>query len=132
MNVARHAWSCAGLCLAFCFILAAPSFASDVEIYETGSGESLGYRIKNTSDATRYQVDIEVKRLDLKSGDVISARLDTITLSPLADISLGLEIQQNARVKYRVASVRQAGKGPGVATRGAGKMPAPYPIMFNK
>ena len=129
-NVRRPAWALP-VALAFLFGLAGQVRAADVEIYPTGSGETLGYRLKNTTE-TRYAVDIEVTRLDPGTGAVITKRIDQITLGPRADISLGSARQQGAEVRYRVANVRVAGGSSDTGARRDSSLPAPYPVMFGK
>jgi hypothetical protein len=126
MNILRHFRSVFAALLALC----GPALAGDIELYSTGTNDTLAFRIKNTSEKMRYVVFLEVKRVDLKSGDVISSRTDQHTLSPMADIDVGPARQQGAEVKYRIANVRlvnqpQARSGPRDAS-----LPAPYPVMF--
>ncbi|MFH0907476.1 MAG: hypothetical protein V1929_01775 [bacterium] len=125
----RHALSVLALFLALC----GPAFAGDVELFTTGTNDTLGFRLKNTSAKMRYSVNIEVTRVHLKTGDTISTRTDQHTLEPLADMYIGPARQQGAAVRYRIASIRLAGGQTGnTGARRSGSLPAPYPITFGK
>ncbi len=110
--------------------LCAPARAGDVELYTIGTNDTLAFRLKNTSENMRYAVFLEVTRIDLKSGDVISSRTDQHTLSPLADIDVGPARQHGAQVKYRIANIRLVNQPQGRSGPRGASLPAPYPVMF--
>ncbi len=126
MNIRRHFLSVFAALLA----LGAPALAEDVQLYTTGTNDTLAFRLKNTSDNTRYVVFLEVRRLDIKTGSAISSHTDQHTLSPKADIHIGPARQQGANVQYRIASIRLANQEQGRSGPRDASLPAPYPVMF--
>ncbi len=75
MNIRRHFLSVFAALLA----LGAPALAEDVQLYSTGTNDTLAFRLKNTSDNMRYVVFLEVRRLDIKTGSAISSHTDQHT-----------------------------------------------------
>jgi len=124
----RHVLCVAAALLALC----GPALAEDVQLYTTGTNDTLAFRLKNTSENMRYVVFLEVRRLDIKTGSPISSHTDQHTLGPKADIHIGPARQQGANVQYRVASVRLANEEPGRSGPRDASLPAPYPVMFKK
>lgn len=128
MTLRRHAVSVCAVFLALC----GSAMAADVEVFTTGTNDTLAFRLRNTSERMRYAAFIEVTRSDLKTGKVISTRTDQHTLSPLADIYLGPWKQQGAAISYRLASTRLVNQPQGRSGPRDASLPAPYPVMFKK
>lgn len=126
MITIRHILFAATAMLALC----GPALAGDVQIYSTGTNDTLGFRMKNTSDKMRYSVNVEIKRINPKSGDTISSRTDQHTLDPLADLYLGPAFQQGAKVSYSIASIRLVPSPTPPTAKRDNSLPAPYPFTF--